>query len=69
MFVRIISTPNVVNGNGTSYSNGAADQSSSAAAASSTLNLDKLKQELVNEFRKELQTFKADIVSSKPQLE
>lgn len=62
----IKNTPNVVNGNGTSYSNGnastATDQSSSAAAAA--LNLDKLKQELVNEFRKELQTFKADIVST-----
>ncbi|RNA31235.1 enabled -like protein [Brachionus plicatilis] len=51
---KITSTPNVAtNGNGTN-----------GAYSSDSINYDKLKQELIVEFRKELQTFKQDIVNT-----
>ena len=59
---RITSTPNVVNGhtngtNGTHYSNGHTNDNSN------NLNYDKLMQDILVEFRKELQTIKAEIVN------
>ncbi len=62
---RITSTPNVVNGhtNGNhSYTNGNSNNSNDN---STNVNYDKLKQELIVEFRKELQSIKADIISCK----
>ena len=45
------------------YTNG--HHAESPTSSSGGINYDKLKQELVAEFRKELQSFKADIISGK----
>ncbi len=66
---RITSTPNVTNGtslsaatNGYSSTNGINGHDSSPNSPNG-INYDKLKQELVVEFRKELQSFKSDIIT------
>lgn len=60
-FFRITSTPSVsTNGN----VNGSTNQSNGVYSSDQSINYDKLKQELITEFRKELQTFKQDIVNS-----
>jgi hypothetical protein len=75
-FIRITSTPNVVNnsnnvnGNGSSSSNqinginGNGITNGTESTSLTSFNYDKLKQELMGEFRKELQTIKADIINS-----
>ncbi len=73
---KITSTPNVINNiNGTNGSNGQYTSSNSASSSNGSTapieltsplsNYEKLKQELILEFRKELQTFKADIINCK----
>lgn len=45
--------------------NGHATNGHCVEANGNSINYEKLKQELIVEFRKELQTFKADIISCK----
>ena len=66
---KITSTPNVVNAqtngnytNGISNGNGMTETNANGSAL---FNYDKLKQELIVEFRKELQTMKSDIINCK----
>ena len=54
------------NTNGTYYPNGnTSNENSSNTSNNGSINYDKLKQELIVEFRKELQSIKADIISCK----
>ena len=62
-YLRIISTPNVNNSTNGHSTNGHASDLTNGTNGNSINNYEKLKQELIVEFRKELQTFKADIIS------
>jgi hypothetical protein len=54
------------NTNGTYYPNGNTNNENSPNAPNNgSINYDKLKQEIIVEFRKELQLIKADIISCK----
>lgn len=57
--LRITSTPNVTNGALTQL----APNGTSSSQEPNSASYDKLKQELIIEFRKELQTFKQDIIN------
>jgi hypothetical protein len=59
---KITSTPNVVNSNGNTNGYGSSNNGSNSISSS---DYDRLKQELIVEFRKELQNFKSDIINCK----
>jgi hypothetical protein len=60
---KITSTPNVINTNGNVNGYGSSNTNSNNSISSS--DYDRLKQELIVEFRKELQNFKSDIINCK----
>ena len=63
---RITSTPSVTNSNGTHHLNGNGISNNGTESNSGTsVNYEKLKQELIIEFRKELQIVKTEIINSK----